>query len=132
MAHFARLDENNVVTAVVVVSNDVATDEQTGIDFLRNLFQTNDKFAQTSYNTIGGTHILGGTPFRMNYAHIGATYDEGRDAFLIPQPYPSWVLNEDTCLWNAPIEKPTDGNNNYDWDEENQQWVEITVTEVPE
>lgn len=80
---------------------------------------------QTSYNTHGGVHSLGGTPFRKNYAGIGYSYDAVRDAFISPKPYPSWELNEDTCLWDAPTPYPTDGKQ-YTWDEATTSWVEIT------
>jgi len=76
---------------------------------------------RTSYNTRGGEHIYGGTPFRKNYAGIGFTWDESRDAFIPPQPFPSWILNEETCLWDSPIPYPEDGNH-YTWNEEEQNW----------
>jgi len=107
MAHFAKLDENNVVTEIIVVSNDIATDETSGITFLKDLLkQPNANFKQTSYNTEGGVHKLGGTPFRKNYAAIGYTYDADKDAFIAPKPHNSWTLNETSCLWEAPISKP--------------------------
>ena len=121
MAHFAKLGVGNVVERVHVVSNDVATTEQAGIDFLNKLYNTRDVFKQTSYNTIGGVHKLGGTPFRKNHASIGMTYDEDRDAFIPPKPYNSWTLNETTCQWEAPVAKPEDGQE-YIWNEETQQW----------
>jgi hypothetical protein len=121
MAHFAKLGVGNVVEKVYVVSNDVATTEQAGIDFLNKLYNTRDVFKQTSYNTRAGEHILGGTPFRKNYAGIGCTYDQGRDAFIPPQPFNSWILNETTCLWEAPSVKPDDGQD-YNWNETNQTW----------
>ena len=121
MAHFAKLGVGNKVEKVEVVSNDIATSEQAGIDFLNNLYKTNDVWKQTSYNTIGGVHQLGGTPFRKNYAGIGWKYDPYRDAFISPKPYPSWLLNEDTCLWEAPVAKPNDGQR-YNWNETNQTW----------
>jgi hypothetical protein len=85
--------------------------------------RTGDVYKQTSYNTIGGVHALGGTPFRKNYAGIGYTYDAQRDAFISPQPFPSWVLNEDSCIWYAPVPKPTD-DKRYSWDEATTSWVE--------
>jgi len=121
MAHFARLGVGNVVVKVHVVSNDVATTEQAGVDFLNNLFNTRDVWKQTSYNTQGGEHKLGGTPFRKNYASIGFKYDQTRDAFIAPKPYQSWTLNEDTCQWEAPVAYPDDGQI-YNWNEETQQW----------
>ena len=82
------------------------------------------KWIQTSYNTFGGEHTLGGTPLRKNFAGIGFTYDYARDAFIPPKPFDSWTLNSDTCLWDPPIEMPSDGKM-YNWNEENQQWEEI-------
>ena len=108
MAHFAKIGAGNIVETVIVVSNDVALTEQAGIDFINDLYNTDDVWKQTSYNTYGGVHNLGGTPFRKNYAGVG-TYDATRDAFIAPKPFPSWTLNETTCYWNAPVTKPDDG-----------------------
>ena len=116
MAHFAQIDSNNIVTQVLVIEQDVIN---TG------LFGEPSSFVQTSYNTHGGVHALGGTPLRMNYAGVGYTYDLARDAFIPPKPYDSWVLNEDTCLWNAPVEMPTDGKI-YKWDEDTLSWKDIS------
>ena len=116
MAHFAKLGKGNKVEKVIVVSNDVATTEQAGIDFINNLYGTNDVWKQTSYNTQRGEHKSGGTPFRKNYAGLGYKYDESRDAFIPPQTFPSWTLNETTCQWEAPVSYPDD-DNNYKWDE---------------
>ena len=122
MAHFAKLDNNNIVTSVVTVSNDIATDESAGISFLKNLYnEPNSIWKQTSYNTRHGVHTLGGTPLRKNYAGKRYTYDEGRNAFIPPQNYPSWTLNETTCQWEAPVTYPDDGKR-YDWNEDNQSW----------
>jgi hypothetical protein len=121
MAHFAKLGIGNKVTVVHIVSNDIATTEQAGIDFLNNLYGTNNIWKQTSYNTKGGVHLLGGTPFRKNYAGIGFKYDQTRDAFIPPQPFNSWTLNETTCLWDPPVALP-DTENRYNWNEETQQW----------
>jgi len=121
MAHFAKLNSENIVEEVLVVSNEVATNEQAGVDFLNNLLKTSDTWKQTSYNTVGGVHKLGGTPFRKNYAGVGYKYDESRDAFISPKPYNSWTLNETSCLWEAPTPYPNDGNL-YIWDEENLRW----------
>jgi hypothetical protein len=126
MAHFAKLDENNIVTTVNVVHNnellvDGIENEQKGIDFLNTFFNTNNNWKQTSYNTRGGVHKLGGTSFRKNYAGIGHTYDADRDAFIAPQPYPSWTLNDDTCLWDPPVAYPDDGQI-YEWNESTTSW----------
>ena len=121
MAHFARLGTGSIVKKVHVVNNDTATDEQTGINFLQTLHKTDDKFVQTSYNTYGGEHRLGGTPFRKNYAGIGYKYDQTRDAFIPKKPFNSWILNETTCLWEAPVAYPNDGQR-YSWNETNQTW----------
>ncbi len=121
MAHFAKLGVGNIVERVAVVNNDVATTEQAGIDFLNTLYKTRDVWKQTSYNTREGVHILGGTPFRKNYAGVGYTYDQTRDAFIPPKPYPSWTFNETTCIWDCPVAYPTDGNF-YKWNETNQTW----------
>ena len=107
MAHFAKLDENNIVTEVIVVSNDIATSESAGVTFINNLYGTSDTWKQTSYNTFAGSHKLGGTPFRKNYAGKGYTYDTSRDAFIPPKPYASWVLDETTCTWQPPITMPS-------------------------
>ena len=114
MAHFAKLGVGNIVERVAVVSNDIATTEQAGMDFLNNLYNTRDVWKQTSYNTQGGVHGLGGTPFRKNYANKGYSYDQERDAFIPPKPYASWTLNESTCRWDPPVDYPDDGNR-YDW-----------------
>jgi len=121
MAHFAKLGVGNIVEQVVVVSNDVATTEQAGVEFLQNLYGDRAVWKQTSYNTERGTHKLDGTPFRKNYAGIGYTYDQARDAFIPPKPYPSWTLNETTCVWDSPVAYPTNGNV-YKWNETNQAW----------
>ena len=119
MAHFAKLDENNIVTCVTV-----GRQEDDGKE--AELYaRTGDVYKQTSYNTHGGVHVLGGTPLRKNYAGIGYTYDPVRDAFIPPKPYASWVLNEDTCLWGSSVPYPIDGKR-YEWDETIINWVEIT------
>lgn len=118
MAHFAELDENNIVIRVLVTdNNDPAGDE--GYSWLVN--NLGGTWIQTSYNTRAGVHLLGGTPLRKNYAGIGFTYDAERDAFIPPKPFDSWVLNEETCTWEPPIPKPTDGL--YVWNEELEAWV---------
>ena len=124
MAHFAKLDENNIVTEVIVVSNNIATSESAGVTFINNLYGTSDTWKQTSYNTFFGNHKLGGTPFRKNYAGIGFTYDASRDAFIPPKPYASWVLDETACQWKAPVDYPDDDDKKYVWNEDNQTWEE--------
>ena len=94
--------------------------------------RTGDVYKQTSYNTHGGVHSLGGTPFRKNYAGLGYTYDANRDAFIPPKPYASWVLNETTCLWNAPVAMPSDVGQGdppkrYTWNEETRTWDLVTT-----
>ena len=116
MAYFAQLDENNIVTQVIVVDDKHEAD---GENWCKNFLGGNWK--QTSYNTLGGVHLLGGTPFRKNFAGIGYKYDQTRDAFIPPKPFNSWTLNETTCLWEAPITYPTDGQR-YTWNETNQTW----------
>jgi len=120
MATFAKLSLGSKVVSVHSVANEVATTEQAGIDFLHKLHNY-PFWKQTSYNTQGGVHQLGGTPFRKNHAGIGYTYDEDRDAFIPKKPFSSWVLNESTCLWKAPVAKPDDGEK-YNWNEETTSW----------
>ena len=124
MSHFAKLDENNLVTFVTV-----GRQEDDGLEEELNA-RTGDVYRQTSYNTHGGIHYTDGEPskdqtkaFRFNYAGIGFTYDADREAFIPPTPYPSWVLDEDTCLWVAPIAMP---EGDHVWDEEAGDWVEVT------
>jgi hypothetical protein len=119
MAHYAFLDENNIVTEVIVGIDEGEQDTDWEQHYGSFRGQT---CKRTSYNTSGGVHSGGGTPFRKNYAGIGFAYDAARDAFIPPQPYPSWVLNDDTCLWDAPVPYPEDGER-YTWDEDQQQWV---------
>ena len=121
MAHFAKLGTGNIVERVAVLSNDVATTEQAGVDFLNNLHSSRDVWKQTSYNTHGGEHTPGGTPFRKNYAGVGYTYDEVRDAFIAPKPFKSWILNEESCTWESPVSYPNDGKD-YNWNETTKQW----------
>ena len=119
MSHFARINENNVVIDVQV---GVDSKINEGHDwFVENLGGT---WIKTSYNTRGGVHILGGSPYRKNYAGIGYTYDAGRDAFIAPKTFESWSLNEDTCQWEPPTPMPTD-DKHYTWNEETTSWVEI-------
>ena len=115
MAHFAKVVDGKVTQVIVAEP-----------EFFETFVDTSPgEWIQTSYNTRGGEHTLGGTPLRKNYAGIGFTYDRTRDAFIPPQPFPSWVLDEDTCLWNAPVAVPTDGKH-YTWDEATTSWVEVT------
>ena len=122
MAHYAVLNMNNVVTEIIVGKNE--NDTNTNWELYYQNIKT-QICKRTSYNTLGGVHKNGGTPFRKNYASIGYTYDEIRDAFIPPKPYESWVLNEDSCLWEAPVEYPNDGEQ-YNWNEETQTWDLIT------
>jgi hypothetical protein len=114
MAHFAKVVDD-IVTQVIVAEPEFF---DTFVD------ETPGEWIQTSYNTIGGQHVNGGTPLRKNYASIGGVYDSTRDAFISPKPYPSWVLNEDSCLWEPPVAYPDNGER-YRWNEENQTWDEI-------
>lgn len=129
MAHFAQLDLNNVVINVSVVSNNFDGKENEYSAFAEGTYK------QTSYNTCAGVHKLGETPFRKNYAGIGFTYDPVRDAFIPPKPYPSAILNEDTCQWESPIPAPTptladDPNRkDYYWSEKAQDWKEVVVND---
>jgi len=112
MSHFAKVS-NGVVTRIIVAEP----------EFFHTFVDTSPgEWIQTSYNTAGGVHTKGGTPLRKNYAGIGFIYDKVRDAFIAPQPYPSWILNETTCLWDAPIPMPTDGAP-YTWDESSGTWT---------
>lgn len=123
MAHFADIDKNNIVQRVIVVNNKELLNEQNqekesiGIAFLNSIYGDGFTWVQTSYNK----------NFRKNYAGIGFTYDETRDAFISPQPYASWTLNEDTCRWVAPVEYPSDGKT-YKWNEAITNWEEVIIT----
>jgi hypothetical protein len=116
MAHFAKLGTGNIVEQVIVVSNDIAITEQAGSDFINKLYNTRDVWKQTSYNN----------NIRKNFAGIGYQYDQTRDAFIPPKPFNSWVLNEDTCLWNAPVAYPQD-DNRYTWNESTLTWDIVEV-----
>lgn len=118
MSHFAQIDENNRVVRVLVIEQDVVDS---------GLFGNPASWIQTSYNTYGGVHSQGGTPLRKNYAGIGYVYDSIRDAFYLPQPFPSWTLDESTCIWNPPVPMPVD-DNLYSWDEDNLVWQQISNT----
>ena len=133
MASFAKLDDNNVVIDVISVHNNELLDEngneseQKGIDFLIQWSGGYTNWKQTSYNTRGGVHESGGTPFRKNHAAVGYTYDAQRDAFIPPKFFPSWSLDETTCQWLAPVAMPTDGKF-YSWNESNQVWEVVSGT----
>ena len=132
MAYFAKLGTGNIIETVISVNNSVITDangveqEQLGVDFINKLYNTRDVWKQTSYNTIGGVHSSNGTPLRKNFAGIGFQYDQQRDAFIAPKPFNSWILNEDTCLWEAPVAKPQD-DNKYRWNESTLTWDIVEV-----
>jgi hypothetical protein len=127
MAHYAEIDALQRVIRVLVVDNvDTQDKEGTEVDsigmkYLNTAF--GGTWLRTSYNTHGGVHSLDGTPFRKNYAGVGFTYDQARDAFIPPQTYPSWLLNEDTCQWDAPTPYPDD-DKKYEWDEATTSWKE--------
>jgi DNA phosphorothioation-dependent restriction protein DptG len=110
MAHFAKLGVGNIVEQIIVVSNDIATTEQAGVDFINKLYNTRDVWKQTSYNN----------NIRKNFAGIGYQYNQQLDAFISPKPFNSWILNETTCQWESSIPKPQDGN--YIWNENTLTW----------
>lgn len=111
MAHYAKVVNGEVITVVVADQDVVDSYNEPGV------------WIQTSYNTHKGVHTNGGVPLRKNFASVGFTYDSGRDAFIPPKPYETWVLNEDTCVWDAPVPYPTDGKP-YIWDDSVADWVE--------
>lgn len=123
MAHYALLDENNIVVQVITGRNedeivDGITDWEVHYSEVTGL-----KCKRTSYNTLSGTHVFGGTPYRINYAGVGMTYDEALDGFIPPKPFASWLLNTTIGQWYAPVDYPND-NKNYIWDEETLSWIE--------
>jgi len=129
LAHYAILDSDNVVIHVTTGKDENNTDyERDGKssweEWYRDYFNAHD-CKRTSYNTHANAHRLGGTPFRKNYAGKGFTYDSSKDAFISPKPFASWVLNETTCNWEAPVTYPTDGKQ-YNWNEETTSWLEVT------
>ena len=130
MAHFAEIDSLQKVIRVLVVDNKDTQDadgnevESIGAKYLHDGF--GGTWVRTSYNTVGGVHRLDGTPFRKNYAGKGYTYDETKDAFIPPKPFNSWTLNEDTCIWEAPVAYPDD-DKYYEWNEETTSWDEFVV-----
>ena len=122
MAHYAQLDENNIVINIFS-----GKDENPDVDWEEVYSRENNiTCKRTSMNTTEGTHIHGKEPFRMNYAVIGGIYDESRDAFIPPKPFDSWILDEEKCTWKAPIEYPGDGQ--YIWDEPNLSWLQLDLT----
>ena len=121
MAHYAFLDENNIVTEVITGKEEGNFNWEQQYGSFRG-----QVCKRTSYNTTGGVHTKGGTPFRKNYAGIGYSYDQQRDAFIPPKPFNSWVLNETTCQWESPVAMPQDGNM-YTWNEQNQSWDLVTI-----
>ena len=124
MAHYAFLNENNIVTEVITGKNE----GEENIDWEVHYGNFRGQVCKrTSYNTSGGQHNNGGIPFRKNYAGIGFTYDEQRDAFIPPKPFTSFLLNEETCLWEAPVPYPTDGER-YTWNEETISWDLVIIT----
>lgn len=121
MAHYAFLDSNNIVTEVIVGKDE----SEDGIDWEEHYGSFRGQTCKrTSYNTQGGEHLNGGSQYRKNYAGIGYRYDEQLDAFIPPQPFPSWTLDEDTCLWNPPVPRPND-EPFWRWDEDNLQWIQF-------
>ena len=135
MAHYAKIGLNSKVMSVLVVSDadcqnaDGIEEEEIGRQFLENCFGW-PLWIKCSYNTHGNVHTEGGTPFRKNYPGIGYTWDEDRDAFYAPKPFDSWILNEETCLWEAPVAYPSitsygDPTKEYSisWDEDNIRWI---------
>jgi hypothetical protein len=124
MAHYTFLDSNNIVTEVIVGKDE----GEGGIDWEQHYGEFRSQVCKrTSYNTTGGVHSNGGTPYRKNYAGIGFTYDATRDAFISPKPFASWTLNETTCGWEPPIPMPIETGKVYRWDEPTLAWVEITA-----
>jgi hypothetical protein len=122
MSHFAEIDNNGTVLRVIVAEQSFINSGHVGDP---------NSWIQTSYNTHGGEHMLGGVPLRKNYAGAGYTYDAGRDAFIPPQPYNSWILDEATCLWTAPVPRPEDGSE-YAWDEQTASWQQIEQITIEE
>jgi len=121
MAHWAEIDSDNIVTRVLVV----ADDKVDGQKFLAEDLGLGGTWKKTSYNTQGGVHANGGTPYRKNFAGVGYTFDAAKDAFIPPKPFASWTLNATSCLWEAPTPMPTD-DKRYMWDEPTTSWKEVT------
>ena len=123
MAHYAFLNADNVVTEVITGINETELIEGLLPETWYGNFR-GQVCKRTSYNTLGGVHINGGTPYRKNYAGIGYTYDTARDAFIAPQPFASWLLDESTCRWEAPVPMPAEGGP-WQWDEATLSWVAL-------
>ena len=121
MASYAKIDENNIVVQVISCDEEMAKQ-----------LPEPETWIQTSRNTRGGLHLYGGVPLRKNYAAIGSTYDKEKDAFIPLSIFPSWVLNEDTCLWEAPIPMPIKDDYEYVWDEESKTWIEVEIIPEPD
>ena len=124
MAHFAEIDAEGTVLRVLVVAD---AQEDRGQEFLADDLGLGGTWKKTSYNTVGGVHSNGGTPYRKNYAGIGFKYDNALDAFIPPKPFASWDLNEDTCLWEAPTPMPVEEGKFFTWDEPTLSWVEVEL-----
>lgn len=122
MAHFAEIDAEGTVLRVLVVAD---AQEDRGQEFLADDLGLGGTWKKTSYNTVGGVHTGGGTPYRKNYAGIGFKYDNALDAFIPPKPFASWTLNEDTCLWEAPTPMPVEEGKLFTWDEDTLSWKEV-------
>ena len=122
MAHFAEIDAEGTVLRVLVVAD---AQEDRGQEFLADDLGLGGTWKKTSYNTVGGVHTGGGTPYRKNYAGIGFKYDNALDAFIPPKPFASWDLNEDTCLWEAPTPMPVEEGKFFTWDEDTTSWKEV-------
>lgn len=126
MAYFARVD-NGIVTDVLAVHDN---DEHRGNEFLSEDLRLGGTWIKTSYNTYGNKHLFGGVPLRYNFAGLGYTFNPNiglEGAFIPPSPYPSWILDEETCQWKAPIEKPNSSDKFYNWDEDTLSWIEISL-----
>jgi len=154
MADFVKLNEFNIVVKGITIHDNECPTEEAGVAFINNLFKTDHVWKKTDPDTFEGTHLKGGTPFRKNFAGVGYSYDESRDAFIPPKPYPSWVLDEDKCIYVAPVAEPITytqnldkfdengnilkdeegntilDNDNYEWNEETTSWVMVPRKEV--
>ena len=129
MAHYAFIDENNIVTEVIVGKDE--TDDFCDWEEYYQRYRPGMRCKRTSYNTIGNVHINGGIPFRKNFAAVGYSYDDATDSFIPQKPFPSWILNQESCIWNPPIPYP-DGDMPYYWDEFGQTWILISPPVISE